>query len=585
MADLSEFALDSCPLGHLPIIAEYVHRLGIYDTLSEILPMDRRMKVSDAECVTLMILNILQGRCGLYHMGPWAQGTDSEVLIGEGIDPLRLSDTRIAHALDRIFEYGPDNVLSDVVVHYLRQDAAPSEYCVHQDTTTLKLYGEYDRSYKLHEPVPRRGYSKDHRPDLKQLVFGLSLHGAVGIPMCVSTLDGNTSDHVANRLHIDRLAGLLPPEDDVTLVADCKLADPETLGMLIDAAFHFITLLPRSYKLHANVVDSALDLQGPLPELVREKGRRKGDPDHVYKGTSFRSPFEILDPETNEPRKTDLRFLAVESDQLAEKFEVALPDLLAKDRKHIEKIMDKLGRSTFACESDAEKAFWDTLKEPKLHRVDVQIVPVEVRERRERRGRPAKGEQPPVIHTRFRLVTGSIEVDESAVTHARDHARFFVLVTDHMGDTRWPDTRVLEEYRHQHLIEGHTGFRWLKGPAAAAPMFLNTPWRIAALGMVFVLALMVRNYIEFMLRDRLAALPEEITLPNMDDRPTRKPSAENVFWLFRRVGVVMVRHGGVLLERRLSGLDDNCKLALRLVEVPVSVFTTPRKRSEASERS
>jgi transposase len=246
--------------------------------------------------------------------------------------------------------------------------------------------------------------------------------------------------------------------------------------------------------------------------------------------------------------------------------------------------MDKLGRSLFACEADAEKAFWETVKEPKLHRVEVQVVPVEVRERRARRGRPAKGEEPPVVHVRFRLVTHAIEVDEAAVAQARAHGRFFVLVTDHMDDTNWPDTRVLDEYRHQHLIEGHTGFRWLKGPAAAAPMFLNTPSRIAALGMVFVLALMVRNYIEFMVRDRLAALPEQFTLPNMDARPTRQPSTENVFWLFRRVGVVMVRRDGRLLERRLSGLDEHCRMALRLLDVPIPVFTTPRKRSAPSGR-
>jgi len=584
MTDLADYELQSIPLGHLPVVAEYVHRLGIHATIDEVLPMDRRMKVSDAECVTLMILNILQGRCGLYHMGPWAEGTDSEILIGEGIDPMRLSDTRLAHALDRIFTYGPDNVLSEVVVKYLQGDTAPSEYCVHQDTTTLKLYGEYDRGYQPQEPVPRRGYNKDHRPDLKQLVYGLSLHGAVGIPLCVSTLDGNTSDHEANRLHIDRLAGLLPPADDVTLVADCKLVDPDTLGRLIDAAFHFISLLPRTYGLHARVVDLALEYE-ELPELVREKGRKKADPDHVYRGMSFREPFEILDPETKTKRKQELRFLAVQSDHLAEKFEASLPGRLAKDRKYIEKTMEKLGKSTFACQSDAEKAFLDGLREPKLHRVDVAVVPVEVRERRARRGRPAKGEEPPATETRYQLLVQAIEVDKAAVAYARSHGKFFVLVTDHLGCTRWPDTRVLGEYRHQRMIEGQTGFRWLKGPAAAAPMFLNTPSRIAALGLVFVLALMVRNYIEFVIRDQLATFPKATTLPNMDGRPIKKPSAENVFWLFRSMGEVAVRRGGVLIERRLSGLDDDTRLALQALQVPVAVFTTPRKRSGAGPRS
>jgi transposase len=581
MTDLAECDLTARPLGHLPIVAEYVRRLGIHDTLDEIFPMKPRMKVSDAECVTLMVINILQGRCGVYHMGPWAEGTDSEVLVVEGVDPLIFSDARIAHTLDRIYEYGPDNVLSEVVVRYLRDDSAPSEYCVHQDTTTLKLYGEYERGYGPQEPWPKRGFSKEHRPDLKQLVYGLSLHGAVGIPMCVSTLDGNTPDQEANRLHIDRLAGLLPPEDDVTLVADCKLADPVTIGLLFDAAFHFITLLPRSYNLHAQMVDQALAVPGDLPELAREKGRRKADPDDVYRGISFRAPFEVLDPETGSKVEREMRFLAVESDHLAERFEESLPDRLVRDRKQLEKALDKLCASTFACEPDAEKAFWELVKEPKLHRVDVGIEPVEIRERRAHRGRPSKADGPAVVQTRYRLVVQAIEVDEAAVERARAHGRFFVLLTDHMDTAAWPDARVLAEYRHQHLIEGHTGFRWLKGPAAAAPIFLNTPARIAALGMVFVLALMVRNYIEYMVRTQLALLPKKAALPNMDGRPTRKPSTENVFWLFRRVGCVVVRHGGSLVERRVSGFDEHTSLALHLLRVPVSAFTTPRKRSAA----
>jgi len=576
--------LDLCdliprPLGHLPIVAEYIRRLGIQDTLDEVLPLKPRMKVSDAECVALMVLNILQGKCGLYHMGPWAEGTDSEVLVVEGVDPLTFSDARIAHTLDRIFEYGPDNVLSEVVIRYLRSDPGPSEYCVHQDTTTLKLYGEYDRGYAPQEPWPKRGFSKDHRPDLKQLVYGLSLHGACGIPMCVSTLDGNTPDNEANRLHINRLAGLLPPEDDVTLVADCKMADPVTIGLLIDAAFHFVTLLPRSYNLHAKVVDRALGLASDLPELVREKGRRKADPDHVYRGVSFTELFEVLDPEVGTKEKRPLRFLVVESDHLAERIEDSLPARMEKDRKRLEKELEKLCASTFACEADAEKAFWEFTNEPKLHRVEVAVEPVEVVERRARRGRPSKADGPAVVQTRYRLVPGPIEVDKAAVEKARAHGRFFVLLTDHMDKKAWPDARVLAEYRHQHLIEGHCGFRWLKGPAGAAPMFLNTPRRIAALGLVFVLALMVRNYIEHVVRARLVALPGNLTLPNMDDRPTHKPSAENVFWLFRQVGIVLIRQSGVLIERRAAGFDEHTDLALRLLDVPRSAFTTPRKRS------
>ena len=71
---------------------------------------------------------------------------------------------------------------------------------------------------------------------------------------------------------------------------------------------------------------------------------------------------------------------------------------------------------------------------------------------------------------------------------------------------------MLSEYRHPHSIECPTGFRWLKGPAAMAPVFLKTPCRIRAMGLVLILALMVRNCIQGTLRTELAERDE--TLPH-----------------------------------------------------------------------
>lgn len=575
MTDLADLDFQPHQLAHLPIAAECISRLGILRAVDEALPRDGRNKVSDAECVALMIVNILSGRVGLYHMGPWLEATDSTVVIADGCEPGHFSDARLAGALDRIFDYGPDNLLTDVVLSYLLRDEAPDEYSVHQDTTSLKLYGEYANVFKQGAPVPRHGYSKDHRPDLKQLVYGMSLHGPTGMPLCVSILDGNTSDKEANQLHIDRLAGLLPPEDEVTLVADGKLADKDTIGRVLDAAFHFVTLLPRSYKLRNQLAEQVAAMPGELPELAREKGRNANKPDHVYRGMSFQAPFTVLDPETGEEKQQPMRFLVVESPQLARKFEAGLERLLAKDRERIERVMKKLGGTDYACEEDAEKAFWTFTNEPKLHRVAVVCASTEVTLPRKRRGRPKKGEAAPTKKV-WRLRIQSIEVDQEALEQTRVRARFFVLITDHLDTERWPDTRVLTEYRHQRMIEGHTGFRWLKRPNMVAPMMLNTPARIAALGMVFVLALLVRNYIQATIRANLADI-EGLTFPNMDYKPTKAPTTENVFWLFRNVGSVVVSQAGIELERRVTGLDEHCRLAMRLLGVPERAFVERRK--------
>ena len=81
---------------HLPVIREAIDRLGIYDTTLDCLPADPRMVANDADCLAVMILNILHGRVALYKMGDWLRTTDVDVIVGEGCPPSAFSDARLA---------------------------------------------------------------------------------------------------------------------------------------------------------------------------------------------------------------------------------------------------------------------------------------------------------------------------------------------------------------------------------------------------------------------------------------------------------------------------------------------------------
>ena len=569
-------------LRHLPLVRHAIAAIGIDETLAEQLPADPRNRVTDADCVTLMIENVLHGRVALYNMSGWLKAVDTDVVLGEGCERDAFTDDRLAAALDHIHAYGTDDLLAAVVRGYFAGRPGPEEYSVHTDTTTLMLWGDYEQAAAMGGPVPRRGYSKDRRPDLKQLVYGLSLHGAVGIPLCISVLDGNTSDHVANRFHIDELAGLLPPEDDVTLVADCKLCDSATLGRVLDASFHFVTLVPHSYKLRGALVEQILAREKPLPELSRSRGRTEAEPEHVYRGVSSVHDFEVFDPEKKEKKKVPLRFLVVESSELAKRFEESLEDKLRVGKLRFEKAVRRLAARKYRCEPDARIAIERFQRGNTLHTATFGVEQIDKTLPRARRGRPKAGETAPT-ETFWRVTWADAVVDQAAVEHARARAPFFVLATDHVEDDGWDDKRILAEYRHQHIIEGHTGFRWLKGPAAVAPMFLKTPGRIAALGLVFVLALMVRNWLQWEVRRRLAEQGEK--LPNMNKRPTDKPTTENVFHYFECVTIVLVYRDGKVVERHVSGLDGAAGRTLEILGVDPAIFSTPWKSGSKRWRS
>ena len=566
-------------LRHLPIVREAIDRLGIREVLDELLPTDSRAEVSDGDCVTVMIANILGGRVALYNMGEWLAATDVGLLLWEGCPTRAFGDDRLGKTLDHIWNTGTDNIVTAVATRYLRSADAPREYCVLNDTTTLSLQGAYILDdYEVEgAPVPKHGHSKDFRPDLKQLVYGVSLHGAACMPLVGTLLDGNTSDHVANRLHIDKLAALLPPEDEVTLVADCKFADAEMLGKAWRTGFHYVTLLPRTYNLREELVEAVRADGTSLAEAGRYAGRTLDDPERVYRGTSFTRPLPLLDPIDGALMAVEHRFLVLESSQLALAHEARIPGDLERAEKSIRAAFRAAGKTAFDCASDAQQALDKAAVKATLHTVDARVVEVEEPLKRERRGRPCLGETLPT-RTVWRVELVGLTVDDAAVERERFHARHFVLLTDHLDEKKWPDERVFETYRSQRAIEGHTGFRWLKGPAAVAPVFLKLPHRIAALGMVFLLALMVRNWIQARIRAQLAATTQK--LPNMNDRPTSTPTTECFFRVFQYIASVLVRDdGGRILERRVHGMSSLTERALLAIGFEAEIFWTPRRKS------
>ena len=146
---------------------------------------------------------------------------------------------------------------------------------------------------------------------------------------------------------------------------------------------------------------------------------------------------------------------------------------------------------------------------------------------------------------------------------------------DHLDRDTHTDAHILAEYHHQYIVEGHTGFRWLKGPTQVAPVFLKRPERIAWLGLVFILALMVRNYLQFTIRRQLAA--KKATLTYYDrKRETVTPTAEVVWALFSDLVLLVLTVPGAPVVHRLQGIDDVKKRVLEMLGVDIQALTTPK---------
>jgi len=235
-----------------------------------------------------------------------------------------------------------------------------------------------------------------------------------------------------------------------------------------------------------------------------------------------------------------LRFVVVHSSQLAQQ---QTQTYAAAQRKEAEAVADHVRQVQarwFACLPDAEAAIAEYAgqgqgrrgRRPRLwryHAVRYHSVADTRCTRRARRGRPAKMDPPP-MESGYRLV-----VEVEALAHPEEDNGWTVLATT-VDTEGCPDADILQAYQDQNTTV-EPGLRWIKNPAAIAPVWLEKPERIAALAMLTVLGLLVYSVIQRQVRLYLRTHDQQ--LPG-NKGLTAIPTAAVVLALFTQVALVQL---------------------------------------------
>jgi len=210
-------------------------RLGISDALQELLKnrafefaVERAVFVatlhrlfvsgSDRDCVSWMAEYDVPGAEGLaihhfYRAMAWL-GEELEAKSAAALAPRCVKDV----IEERLFDK--------------RRDLFTNLSAVFMDTTSLSFYGEGG------ETLGENGYSKDHRPDLKQMILGLVVDGS-GFPICTEMWPGNTADVTTLLPAIDRLRQRFSI-GGVCVVADRGMISAETISGLEQRQLQYI---------------------------------------------------------------------------------------------------------------------------------------------------------------------------------------------------------------------------------------------------------------------------------------------------------------------------------------------------------
>ena len=230
------------------------------------------------------------------------------------------------------------------------------------------------------------------------------------------------------------------------------------------------------------------------------------------------------------------RWLVIESEERRESDLKQLEKKIQKDWCEANKALRQLTAQRFACVPDAERAAKKLLKKSKYH----ELTSIKVQELKDK-------SEVDVSYT----VVGKVTMSEAKVQPNKNQAGRFILATNVLDETELTAEQMLSKYKGQPAVE--RGFRFFKDPYLLTDsVFLKSPHRIEALGLIMGLCLLVYTLGQRQLRQTLKRT--EATVKNQLGRPTDRPTLRWIFQCFQSIHL-FIQTGAIqvsnLTEERL----------------------------------
>jgi transposase len=557
LAQADGLQLRSYDVGALPLLQRIVARMQLQRILSEHLPRDdSRTELPTVTALLVLFANLLMAREPIYGVGEWAALFPPDLLGLRAEDLARLHDDRLGRSLDRMFAgIGPTLIMA--VVRHVIQEFGLSLDELHNDSTTVSFYGAYDNAGQESDQQGRPthaitwGHSKARRPDLKQLLYILTVTSDGNVPVYFSSASGNTVD---DRTHIgtwDLLHELIG-HADFLYVADCKLASSENLRHIATRDGRFVTVLPRgrsedvAFRQRLRTAPSVLKWT-LLYALSNDQG-------HVVD--------ELFACEDDHVHSEGYRLLWYRSTRKAEQDKSRRARSIQKATAALSDLRERLQgpRTRFRVRSKVEEAGAEILREAETG--SWLTVAIEEQEeetfRQATRGRPS--EQTKYLReTRLRF-TLTWKLNVEALAEAEREDGVFPLLTN---DRTLSATEVLQAYKRQPLLEKR--FSQFKTDFAVAPVFLKNVSRIQGLLAAYFFALLVQTLLERELRQAMARTGEA-TLPLYPEaRPCARPTTHRLIEVFSPIQRHEVRVGEGEPQVMVTKLTKTQRSVIRLL--------------------
>jgi transposase len=371
----------------------------------------------------------------------------------------------------------------------------------HLDSPSLHVDGRYNSDEAPEAQVVHitRGYGRDHRPDLNQVMLELMVEHQAGIPVLMKPRSGTSRDaHGFGEAVRDHRQQLQTTYGLTYLVADSALDSEANLQKLTQTHLKWITRVPAT----VSAAQALLAQAAPQRLASLTAGSREHEWPSSYGG---------IEP----------RWVLIDSERRQAQARRTLDQQWRQQSDKETKAFKKLCRITCACAAEARQAL--STFEQDAQTISLAASTGRAPPRDAPRGRPGPDARPDqvVYH-----IDGALASALTARQALIDQHCWFILATNELDPTQLPPSEMLEGYKGQGHVE--RGFRFLQAPQClASSQYLQKPERIMALPMVMTVCLLVYAALEDRIRQALNE--HAATFPDQRGQRIQPPTGRWVF--------------------------------------------------------
>lgn len=532
-------------LNYMGLIAGTIQDIGLIEKIDKLLPLNSGKGVitTNGQRVSAMIMNglgFMNDR--LYMVQEFYNDLSMEKLFSGDVKAENFNDDALGRALDAIHEYGTTKLFANISYAIGKEFNLIGNTARH-DTTSISVAGEYDNlnaekkdDYNNEDFSLEYGHSKDHRPDLKQMILGLTTTGPSNFPLWFEVLSGNTSD---KKSFHETKAKIEKFQEEINY--------PNKLIFILDSAFY------NKEKL-ISYTDSQWITR--VPETVKEARKLLEKEDDISTWTEIDSNYKYR-IEMQEYGDATHKWKIVYSKDAHKKELITLQKRIEKLRAEALKKVNQLMKEDFRCSKDALKAGKKLSKKLKYFNLECEDKKRIKKVKKEIDDGGKKYKDTEVFRLDIKLID-----DAQAQKKAQNKVGKFIVATNIIDANELADKDILANYKS--LSGTEKGFKFLKDDSFhASSVFLKTPSRIQALMMVMALCLMIYNIAENRLRTNMKEANE--TLPNQVKKEVKNPSFK---WIAQMMRGIMVTYcydkSGNFLKSNVSNISKIHKKVINL---------------------